>query len=212
MPRKPREEIVDGIFHVFARGNDKRLIYRDDVDRQTYLQTLGAAVERCRWRLLAFCLMNNHVHLLVETPDANLGVGMQRLHSDYAQQFNQRHGRSGHLFQGRYGAVRAETDEQLWAAAAYIAMNPVEAGLCKAPEEWPWGSHRAVVGGGAPRWLDVERLLTHFAGAGRDPGETYAEMFGEVHEARPAVGRASLEGNSFVDSPRGATAVAAPSR
>ena len=100
MPRKPREEVVDGIFHVYARGNDKRLIYWDEVDRQIYLQALGAVVERCRWRLLAFCLMDNHVHLLVETPDANLGTGMQRLHSDYAQQFNQRHGRSGHVFRG----------------------------------------------------------------------------------------------------------------
>jgi REP element-mobilizing transposase RayT len=68
MPRKPREEIVDGIFHVYARGNNKGLIYRDGVDRQAYLQALGAVVERCRWRLLAFCLMDNHMHLLVETP------------------------------------------------------------------------------------------------------------------------------------------------
>ena len=211
MPRKPREEIVDGIFHVYARGNNKGLIYRDGVDRQAYLQALGAVVERCRWRLLAFCLMDNHMHLLVETPHANLGVGMQRLQSDYAQQFNQRHGRSGHVFQGRYGSVRAETDEQLWGAAAYIAMNPVVAGLCDAPEAWPWGSHRAIVRGSGPRWLDVERLLEHFAGAGRDARQTYAEMFREMREARPG-GRASLEGNSLVESPGGATEVAAPSR
>lgn len=134
MPRKPREEVADGIFHVYARGNDKRLIYRDDSDRQTYLQVLAATVGRCRWHLLAFCLMDNHVHLMVETPNANLGIGMQRLHSDYAQQFNQRHGRSGHVFQGRYGSVRLESDERLWGVAAFIGMNPVEAGLCDAPE------------------------------------------------------------------------------
>lgn len=212
MARKPREEVVDGIFHVYARGNNKGLIYQDEVDRQTYLQALAATVERCRWRLLAFCLMDNHLHLLIETPHANLGVGMQRLQSDYAQQFNQRHGRSGHVFQGRYGSVRAQTDEQLLGAAAYIAMNPVEAGLCNEPEDWPWGSHRAIIRGGGPRWLDVDRLLEHFAGVGRDPRRTYAEMFRETREARPLVGRASLEGNSFVGSPRGATAVAAPSR
>ena len=177
MPRKPREEVAGGIFHVYARGNDKRLIYRDDFDRNAYLRLLAGTVRRCRWRLLAFCLMENHVHLLIETPEANLGVGMQRLHSDYAHQFNQRHGRSGHVFQGRYGAVRAERDEQLWGAAAYIAMNPVEAGLCKDPEEWPWGSHRAIVRGGGPRWLDVDRLLGHFAGAGGDPRERYCAMF-----------------------------------
>ena len=208
MPRKPREEVVDGIFHVYARGNDKRLIYQDDLDRSTYLQALAATIERCRWRLLAFCLMNNHVHLLVETPGANLGVGMQRLHSDYAQQFNQRHGRSGHLFQGRYGSVPVKSDEQLWRVAAYIAMNPVEAGLCDAPERWQWSSHAATVRGSGPRWLDVERLLEHFAGLGGDPRARYAAMFRETHEARPGPGFAG--GNSLAGSPRGVSG--APSR
>jgi putative transposase len=210
MPRKPREEVADGIFHVYARGNDKRLIYRDDRDRQTYLQALAATVERRRWHLLAFCLLDNHLHLMVETPNANLGAGMQRLHSDYAQQFNQRHGRSGHVFQGRYGAVRVETDEQLWAAAAYIAMNPVEAGLCDAPEEWQWSSHGAILSGKGPGWLDVGRLLHHFAGAGRDPRQTYAAVFQEEGEARPGPGFAG--GDSVVALPRGATAGVAPSR
>jgi len=211
MPRKLREEVVDGIFHVYARGNDRRVIYRDDTDRETYLRLLAATVERCRWRLFAYCLMKNHVHLLIHTPHANLGVGMQRLHSGYALQFNQRHGRSGHVFQGRYGAVRVNTDEQLWGAVVYVVMNPVEAGLCDGPEDWPWGSHRAVVTGSAPRWLDVGRLLGHFAGLGGDPRERYAAMFQGTHEARPLVGRASLEGNSSLDSPRGASA-GAPSR
>jgi hypothetical protein len=90
-------------------------------------------------------------------------------------------------------------------------MNPVVAGLCDVPEEWPWGSHRAIVRGGGPRWLDIERLLEHFGGAGRDPRRAYVEMFREMREARPG-GRASLERNSLVGSPGGATAVAAPSR
>jgi putative transposase len=176
MPRKPRKEEEGGIFHVYARGNARGLIYLDDVDRATYLRMLGGTVKQCRWRLLAYCLMPNHVHLLVETPDPNLGKGMRWLHGLYGREFNDRHGRSGHVFQGRYGSVRAETDEQLWGAAAYIAMNPVAAGLCKEPEGWPWGSHRAIVRGGGPRWLDVDRLLEHFAGAGRDPRHTYAAM------------------------------------
>src|SRR4051812_44061395 len=212
MPRKPREEVQGGIFHVWARGNDKRLIYRDDGDRTTYLRMLRGTVRQWRWRLLAYCLMPKHVHLLFETPPRNPATGVQRLHGLYAREFNDRHGRSGHVFQGRYGAVRATTDEQLWAVAAYIAMNPVHAGLCRVPEEWPWGSHRSIVRGGAPRWLDVARLLEHFGGAGRDPRRTYAQMFRETHEARPLVGRASLEGNLLVRSPGGATAAAAPSR
>ena len=177
MPRKRREEVAGGIFHVYARGNDKRLIYRDDFDRDAYLRLLAGTVRRHRWRLLAFCLMENHVHLLIETPEANLGAGMQRLHSDYAHQFNLRHGRSGHVFQGRYGAVRVKSDEQLWAVAAYVAMNPVEAGLCDEPEEWCWGSHAAALSGHVPAWLDIEGLFGYFAGAGGDPRERYRSMF-----------------------------------
>jgi putative transposase len=175
VPRKPREEVEGGVFHVFARGNDKRLIYRDDVDRRMYLRMLRGTVKR-RWRLLAYCLMENHVHLLVETPVANLGAGMQRMHSLYAREFNTRHGRSGHVFQGRYGAVRIKTDEQLWTVAAYVARNPVEAGLCVRPDEWPWSSHAAAVTGEAPDWIDVSRLLSYFGSAGGDPRQRYAAM------------------------------------
>lgn len=167
------------MFHVFARGNDRRLIYRDDVDRRVYLTMLGGTVKQLRWRLLAFCLMDNHVHLLVETPEANLGQGIQRMHGLYGHEFNRRHRRSGHVFQGRYGAVRIKTDEQLWMAAAYIAMNPVAAGFCHAPEEWPWSSHRAVVGGKAPAWVDVSRLISYFESAGGDPRRRYAAMFAQ---------------------------------
>ena len=154
--------------HVFARGNDKRLIYRDDLDRRMYIAMLRGTV-RQRWRLLSYCLMENHVHLLVETPEANLGDGMQRMHSLYALEFNKRHRRSGHLFQGRYGAVRIKTDEQLWAVAAYIATNPVSAGLCAMPADWRWSSHSAVLEGEGADWLDVSRLLTYFGCAGGDP-------------------------------------------
>ena len=212
MPRKPREEVVDGIFHIYARGNDRRVVYRDDGDRRMYLRLLARTVKHRHWRALAYCLMSNHVHLLIETPRPNLGAGMRWLHGLYARQFNDRHGRSGHVFQGRYGAVGVERDEQLWATAAYIAMNPVEAGLCDAPEKWPWSSHAVTVGGGGPRWLDVDRLLHHLAGGARDPRRAYAAMLqGEMREARPP-GPGFAGGNSLVASPRGATAGAAPSR
>ena len=147
------------MFHVFARGNDRRLIYRDDADREMYLRMLRGTVKQQRWRLLAYCLMENHVHLVVETPQANLAVGMQRMHSLYAREFNARHRRSGHVFQGRYGAVPIKTDEQLAATAVYVAMNPVEAGLCTSPDEWPWSSRAAVSAGQRPDWIDVTRLV-----------------------------------------------------
>src|SRR3712207_7313843 len=127
MPRKPREEEPGAIHHVYARGNNRRLIYEDDRDRALYLAMLAAVVRRHEWHLLAYCLMDNHVHLLVETPRPNLGSGMQRLHGDYALLFNRRHERRGHLFQGRYGAKRVRDDAQLVTVLRYIADNPVEA-------------------------------------------------------------------------------------
>jgi putative transposase len=193
MPRKPREELDGAIHHVFARGNDRRAIYVDDADRRIYLATLGRVTRRQRWRCLAYCLMPNHVHLLVETPLANLGAGMQRLHGSYAHIFNERHGRSGHVFQGRYGAVRITTDEQLGAVAAYVALNPVVAGLCDQPDRWAWSSHAATLGARRKQpWLDVARLLSFLEGLGGDPFERYAAITahgpdaGQVEEAPAA--------------------------
>jgi putative transposase len=163
MPRLPREDFPGVMHHVTARGNRKQLIYLNDEDRELYLLLLGQVVKRHRWLCLAYCLMDNHVHLLIETPEGGLGRGMQTLHGLYAETFNKRHGRSGHLFQGRYGAVRIESDEQLWVTARYIAMNPVEAGLCAEPGGWAWSSHAATVGAcAAPAWLDVARLRGYF--------------------------------------------------
>jgi putative transposase len=175
--RKPREEVEGGVFHVYARGNDKQLVFYDEHDRRMYLRVLRSAVEDYRWRLLAYCLMNNHVHLLIETPHANLGEGMRWLHGTYGGRFNKRHDRSGHVFQGRYGAVRIKTDAQLWTTTLYVAMNPVEAGLCRRPEDWAWSSHSVVLSGGGPDWIDIRHLLGYFAAAGGDGRRRYAEMF-----------------------------------
>jgi REP element-mobilizing transposase RayT len=163
MPRKPRDDVAGLVHHVTARGNRKQAIFFDDLDREIYLLLLGQAVRKQRWVCLAYCLMGNHVHLLIETPEAGLARGVQRMHGLYADTFNKRHGRSGHLFQGRYGSVRVESDEQLWVTARYIAMNPVEAGLCATAAAWPWSSHAATVGVcAAPAWLDVGRLRGYF--------------------------------------------------
>jgi REP element-mobilizing transposase RayT len=177
VPRKPREELEGGVFHVYARGNDKRVIFHDDLDRRIYLRMLRSAVEKCHWRLLAYCLMDNHVHLLIETPRANLGAGMRWLHGTYAGCFNKRHGRTGHLFQGRYGAKRIKTDAQMWTVAVYLAMNPVASDLCGLPEDWPWSSHSMVLAGDAPDWVDVARLVEYFGAAGGDGRRRYADLF-----------------------------------
>jgi REP element-mobilizing transposase RayT len=175
--RKPREEFPDAIVHVFARGVRKLAIYVDDVDRECYVALLGQVVERQGWRLLAYCLMRNHVHLLVQTPEPNLGAGMCRLHGMHAQAFNKRHGHTGHVFQGRYAGVVVRTDAQLLAVARYIALNPVEARLCEEASEWAWSSHAAVAGGVAPPlWLDVASLLGYFGADGGDPRERYLDF------------------------------------
>lgn len=112
-------------------------------------------------------------------------VGMRRLHGNYAQAFNARHGRSGHVFQGRYGAIRVKSDSQLWTVARYIALNPVDAGLCERPHQWPWSSSSATLSGGRPDWLDVDRLLWFFNGLGGDSRRRYAELITGAATAPP---------------------------
>ncbi len=174
MPRKHRELVAGGTYHLYARGVRRAALYENVVDREEYLALLGRTVVWCGWRCLMYCLMDNHVHLLVETPEPNLSDGMCLLHGDYARAFNRRHGYSGHVFQGRYGAERAKDDRQLITAATYVAANPVEAQLCAHPADWPWSSHAAACTGTSPDWLDTPRLLEHFGAAGGDPWSRYA--------------------------------------
>ena len=176
MARKPRVELAGGIHHVWARGNNRENIYRDDADREIYLALLAKVVEKRSWLVLAYCLMDNHVHLLVQTPEPDLGRGMQWLHGNYAQDFNYRCGREGHLFQGRFGSKLVTSDEQLWHTAAYIVRNPVTAGLCERLTDWDWSSHRATLAGAGPGWLAVDALLDHFRGVGPDPLPYYREV------------------------------------
>jgi len=145
MPRKLRENAPGTIHHVYARGVAGADIYRDDLDRQLYLRFLAEVSERFDWICLAYCLMTNHVHLLVETPEGNLAEGVQSLHGTYAQKFNWRHERAGHLFQGRYGATRITSDAHLHTATMYIVRNPVEAGLCANPGDWRWLHYEAAL-------------------------------------------------------------------
>jgi putative transposase len=168
-------EVAGGVHHVFARGNNRQDVFRDDRDRRFYLKLLAAVAARQRWRCLAYCLMGNHVHLLVETPEPNLGVGMQRLHGDYAQRFNERHGHAGHVFRGRFGATLITSDEQFRHVVGYIARNPVEAGFVTDPAAWRWSSHAALAAGARPRWLDQARLEEYLGGLGGDPAARYAE-------------------------------------
>jgi putative transposase len=176
MPRQPRSESEAGVYHVYARGNRKQSIFFDDRDRRRYLALLASVVGRTGWLCLSYCLMGNHLHLLVETRQPNLGAGMHRLQGGYAQYFNRRHDVSGRLFQSRFDAVPIESDHQLWLTAAYIARNPVTARLCAKASDWLWSSHADVVLRCAPDWLAADRLLSYFAADGGSSLVRYEQL------------------------------------
>jgi REP element-mobilizing transposase RayT len=175
--RPLRQELAGGIFHVYARGNRRAPIFFDELDRHMYLRLLGETVHFRGWHCLAYCLMHNHVHLVLETPEPNLSAGMQLLHGTFAQRLNKRHELVGHAFQGRYNSVLILSDEHLWVTLRYVAMNPVEAGLCAHPDDYEWSSHARLVAGGVPRFLARQRLLEHFGGPG-DPLARYRRFIG----------------------------------
>ena len=175
MPRPPRIEVVDGIFHVATRAVDAVLAYRESNDRLDFLDLLWTTIETYEWRCQSYCLMGTHYHLIVQTPSANLAAGMQMLNGRYAQRFNWRHGRHGHLFGGRFMSVLIQDDAHLIAAHRYVARNPVRAGICADPAAWRWSSFRAVIGLVAPpMFLDVEGALSVFAVPGRPARAAFA--------------------------------------
>lgn len=140
MPRRPRRSLPDGIFHVTSRGVARAPIFQDSLDYLALTAQLREVIRKFEWGLYAYCLMPNHYHLIVETGREHLSAGMHRLNFLYAQRFNRRHDRVGHFFQGRFGAYVIESDEHLLNAMFYVAQNPVRAGLCDAPADWPWAA------------------------------------------------------------------------
>jgi REP element-mobilizing transposase RayT len=146
MTRPLRLQVPGGIYHVTARGNDRRPIFEDDDDRARFITGLASVVLRYHVRCHAYCLMGNHYHLLLETPEANLSVAMRQLNGVYSQQFNRRHTRCGHLLQGRFGAQLVAGDSYLWEVCRYIVLNPVRAGLVAHPRQWRWSSFGATAG------------------------------------------------------------------
>lgn len=148
MARPLRIEYPGAVYHVTSRGNEKKAVYRDAHDRETFLNTLRHVTKRYNWLCHAYCLMDNHYHLLIETPDGNLSVGMRQLNGVYTQLFNRRHHRTGHLFQGRYKAILIQKDTHLLEVCRYIVLNPVRAGMVERPQNWQWSSYHATAGQG----------------------------------------------------------------
>lgn len=177
MGRAPREFLPGAIYHVYSRGSNRQSIFAFDSDRADFLDCLHKVLTGYELRCLSYCLMPNHYHLIVQTPDSRLSQAMKALNGRYSLRFNRRHERDAHLFKNRFGAVLQETDTQLQWTLRYVVRNPVESGLCAQPDEWPWSSFRAAAGlEAAPSFLDLPGLLAYF-------GHSHASAMARYREA-----------------------------
>jgi putative transposase len=163
VPRPLRPQIAGGLYHVTSRGNRGCEIYRDDADRVLFLSRLLVTLDRFRWDLHAWCLLSTHFHLLVTTRRPTIASGMQELKGRYAELFNGRYGQNGHLFGGRYAHRLVESEAHLMNVYAYIALNPVRAGICSRPEDWWWSSYSGLLACREGAVFNRESLLVHFA-------------------------------------------------
>jgi REP element-mobilizing transposase RayT len=180
MARPLRLEHPGAIWHVTARGNRREAIVLDDDDRRRFVGRLADTVTLHRWRLHAWVLMTNHYHLLLETPEPNLSRGMQRLNAPYSQAFNARHGRVGHVLQGRYKSILVERETHLLELTRYVVLNPVRAGMTPAPGAFPWSSYGETAGDRPPAcWLETSWTLRQFGGRLDTARRRYREFVAE---------------------------------
>jgi REP element-mobilizing transposase RayT len=164
MSRPLRIEYPDAVYHVTSRGNARNNIFQSDSDRKTFLKIFAAVVRRFNWLCHAYCLMDNHYHLLIETPDGNLSKGMRHLNGVYTQKYNWQNIKTGHVFQGRYKAILVDKDSYLLELCRYVVLNPVRAKMTEKPEQWKWSSYLFTAGTkNCPEYLTTDWLLGYFS-------------------------------------------------
>ncbi|MBU1043785.1 MAG: transposase [Candidatus Omnitrophica bacterium] len=189
MTRPLRIEYEGAVYHVTARGNAKAPIFDDDKDRLIFCKILSETKKKYNVIYHAYCLMGNHYHLVVETPEANLSKAMRNINGIYTQDYNRKHKRVGHVFQGRYKAVLIDREEYLLEVIRYINLNPVRAGLVKNPKEWEWSSFCGTAGiVSKVDFLDTDWILENF---GRDKELAQKQYIEFV--------KAGIEGKSLVE-------------
>jgi len=177
MTRPLRIEFSGALYHITSRGDGREDIYLDDVDRELFLAVFGEVCAQFNWLCHAYCLMSNHYHVLIETREGNLSQGMRQLNGVYTQRFNRRHGRVGHVFQGRYKAILVHKDSYLLELARYIVLNPVRAQMVRTAKHWPWSSYRATADlVEVPVWLHTDWLLSAFATRKREAAQRYCDF------------------------------------
>ncbi|WP_372882325.1 transposase [Psychromonas sp.] len=184
MSRPLRLEFAGALYHVTSRGNERKTIYHQEDDFDLFLKILSDVCEQFNWVIHAYCLMTNHYHFLVETPDANLSKGMRQLNGVFTQSINRKHHRVGHLFQGRYKAILVDKDAYLLELCRYIILNPVRARMVDSPSEWLWSSWHNMVGSKtSPPWLATDALLQLFSSNRKQAIGEYVQF---VEEGRNA--------------------------
>jgi putative transposase len=206
MARPLRIEYPGAVYHITSRGNEKKPVYKDEADRENFLSTLHQVNKRYHWLCHAYCLMDNHFHLIIETPEGNLSMGMRQLNGVYTQRFNKRHGRVGHLFQGRYKAILIQKDSHLLEVCRYVVLNPVRAGLVKDPGQWRWSSYGATAGREKPHpCLTTSWVLRQFSSKKKRKAEKEYRQYvgsgiGKVSIWKEVKGQAILGEDGFVDT------------
>ncbi|HXV79694.1 MAG TPA: transposase [Candidatus Binatia bacterium] len=186
MARPLRLEFAGAVYHLTSRGNARQKIFFNDGDRELFLDTLAHITFRYGWLCHAYCLMENHYHLLIETPKANLSLGMRQLNGIYTQSFNRRHRRVGHLFQGRFKAILVEKESYLLELCRYIVLNPVRVKGRTSPAAWKWSSYRPTAGLVAvPEFLSTDWLLEQFGQNRRVAQKRYREFVRDGIANRP---------------------------
>jgi REP element-mobilizing transposase RayT len=203
MARPLRIEYPGALYHVTARGNARQVIYKDDTDRVAFLGIFAAVVEHFHWLCHAYCLMGNHYHLMIETPEANLSKGMRELNGRYTQAFNRRHRRIGHLLQGRFKAILVEREGYLLELCRYVVLNPVRAHMVRSPAHYKWSSYRATAGqGNVPAFLTTDWILAQFAARRAEAIRRYQAFVrqgvGEPSPWRELKGQVVLGSETFV--------------
>ncbi len=177
MARPLRLEYPGALYHITSRGNERKKIFLDDEERKLFQQLLTTVVEKHQWVCHAYCLMDNHYHLLVEVKQPDVSEGMGWLNGVYTQKINRRRKRVGHLFQGRFKSVLVQKESHLLEVARYIVLNPVRARIVKSPSDWEWSSFRATAGAcKPPKCLATDWILVQFAKTRAIARRRYAEF------------------------------------
>lgn len=204
MARPLRLEFPGALYHVTTRGNARQAIFLDDEDRQRFLESLTRVVSRFHLLLHAYCLMDNHFHLVVETPEANLSQAMRQLNGVYTQAFNRRHDRVGHVLQGRFKAIIVDRESYLLELCRYVVLNPVRARMTRKPDTYPWSSYRATAGlVPPPAVLTIDWALSQFGTQRKSAQQKYrtfvAEGIGQGSPWEDVQGQVLLGSEQFIE-------------